>query len=249
MDDIQLPPARRQNLAASAAKVLKRYILIKRMEPGDRLPAERKLAESLNVSRTVLREALSQLIDEGILVRAPRAIQVAKIDRVRLASEFAPIDTEDAEVRDLIELRAILEIGSIEAIVLRATDDDIRELERWMLECEEKLKADESIVWADARFHSALLHTLDNESINALLPVIEDLRRHILFVSPSMLESASSPQNLRAVVEHRQLVEAIRRRDVETARRVILSHVGQYIRGDQFYAWSEAGALHAAPDE
>lgn len=249
MDEIQLPPARRQNLPVSVTKMLKRYILLKRMAPGDRFPAERKLAEALNVSRTVLRESLSQLIAEGILVRTPRTLQVAEFDRSRLAAEFLPIDIDDPEVRDLMELRAIVEIGAIEAIVLRATEEHLREIEHWVIECEEKLAANESIAWADARFHSALLHCLDNRSVDALVPVLEDLRRHVLFVTPHLLVSAGSPMNHRAVVDHRQIYEAIRRRDVETARRVTLSHVSQYVRGDREYVWSETGSLRPRRDD
>ncbi|MGH2561041.1 MAG: FadR/GntR family transcriptional regulator, partial [Thermomicrobiales bacterium] len=230
---IRLPTPRRQNLAASVAKVLKRYILLERLAPGDRLPAERRLAEALNVSRTVLREALSQLVGEGIVERSPRMLHVRDFDRARIAIELAPIDEDDAEVQDLIELRAILEIGAIETIVFRATEEDLREIERWVVEGERRLADGESLVWADARFHAALLHTLGNRSVDAFVPLIEENLRHSLFVSPHQLGSTGSPADLRVVHEHRQILEAIRRRDVEDARHVMASHLSYYIRQEQ----------------
>lgn len=240
-DELKLPPARRQHLARSVANVLKRYILIKRMEPGDRLPAERKLAESLNVSRTVIREALSQLIEENIVVRTPRSIQIAEFDVAQLAGEFAPVDPEDVDFFHLMELRAIIEIGAIETIVHRATDAHLREIEHWMLECEAKLAAGETMTWADARFHSALLHTLGNSSLDALLPMIEELRRHVLYVTPFMMTSVGSPRDHVTLSDHRAIYEAICRRDVETARLMVIKHVGQYIRGDSDYFWKNSG--------
>jgi DNA-binding FadR family transcriptional regulator len=233
LNEIRLPTPRRQNLAASVAKVLKRYIVLERLAPGDRLPAERRLAEALNVSRTVLREALSQLIGEGIVERAPRALHVRDFDRARIALELAPIDEDDAEVLDLIELRAILEIGAIETIVHRATDDDLGEIEQWVVECEQRLAAGETFVWADARFHAALLHTLGNRSVDAFVPLIEDNLRHSLFVAPHQLASTGGPSDLRVVREHRQILEAIRRRDVEKARHVMAAHLGYYIRRER----------------
>jgi GntR family transcriptional repressor for pyruvate dehydrogenase complex len=233
VNELRLPSPRRQNLAASVAKVLKRYILIERLEPGDRLPPERRLAEALNVSRTVLREALSQLIGEGIVVRAPRTIQIAEFDRAQLAAELAPVDKDDADMRDLIELRAILEIGAIETIVLRATENDLEEIERWVVEGERRLAADDTIIWADAQFHAALLHTLGNRSVDALVPLIEENMRQTLFVTEYQLSSAGSPENHRAVAEHRQILEAIRRRDVEAARHVMASHLSYYIRREK----------------
>lgn len=240
MDELKLPPARRQHLARSVVNVLKRYILIKRMQPGDRLPAERKLAESLNVSRTVIREALSQLIAENIVIRTPREIQIAEFDVAQLAGEFAPVDPEDVDFFDLMELRAIIEIGAIEAIVHRASEEHLREIEHWMLECEAKLLAGETMTWADARFHSALLHTLGNNSLDALLPMIEALRRHVLFLTPFMMSSTPSARDHQTIADHRAIYDAICRRDVEAARLMTIKHVGQYIRGNSEYFWQIA---------
>ena len=52
---ISLPIAPRESLATRSAIILKRYLLTEHLKPGDRLPPERRLAEALNVSRTVLR--------------------------------------------------------------------------------------------------------------------------------------------------------------------------------------------------
>src|SRR5262245_23553575 len=123
LDAIRFPVPRRENLATSVATLLKRYILVERLAPGHRLPSERRMADALQVSRPVLREALSQLIGEGILVRrSPRALCVADFDRVRVGSEVGSVDDADAEMRHLIEVRVVLEIGAIEAIADRASD-------------------------------------------------------------------------------------------------------------------------------
>jgi DNA-binding FadR family transcriptional regulator len=225
VDDIRIPAPKRQNLATTVAKVLKRHILLQRLEPGDRLPPERRLAEALNVSRTVLREALSQLVGEGLIYRSPRAILVREFDRTVLARDLAPIDDADTEVQDLIELRAILEIGAIEAIVHRATPAHLAEIERYVVECERRLAANESIIWADARFHSALLRTLGNRSVDAFVPLIEENLRHTLYITPRQLTTTGTSEDHRVVTEHRQIYEAIRRREPEEAVRTMEGHI------------------------
>jgi GntR family transcriptional repressor for pyruvate dehydrogenase complex len=110
---VGLPRLRREGLTGQVVTILKRYILAERLPAGWRLPPERNLADALNVSRTVLREALSHLIGEGILDRpSPRALRVAEFDRARVANELAPIEGDDRRMRDLIELRVIIERGS-----------------------------------------------------------------------------------------------------------------------------------------
>lgn len=76
----------RENLSTRSATVLKRYLLTEGLEPGDKLPSERRLAEALNVSRTVLREAINQLVGEGYIHKEPsRSPTVTEFDRERLA--------------------------------------------------------------------------------------------------------------------------------------------------------------------
>jgi DNA-binding FadR family transcriptional regulator len=128
-----LPSAPRESLSSRSAIILKRYLLSESLQPGDRLPPERRLAEALNVSRTVLREAINQLVGEGLVAReASRSPIVTDFDRARLASEMSMLAGPDAEIRDLIELRVMVELGAIEAIVERARDEDIAEMERWV---------------------------------------------------------------------------------------------------------------------
>jgi GntR family transcriptional regulator, transcriptional repressor for pyruvate dehydrogenase complex len=230
-----MPPAlRRQNLSDRAATILKRYIIAERLEPGHRLPAERRLADWLNVSRTVLREALSQLLGEGILERpSPYVLRVADFDRARVAADLAVVANEEAEAQDLIELRVMLEIGAVEAIVARAHDGHLREIERWVIEGERRLASGEPIYRADARFHAALLRTLGNRAINDFLPLIEENLRHDLVLDPHQLTTVGSAADHRVIRQHREIYEAIRRRDVESARRWMIAHLTPYLQRDR----------------
>jgi GntR family transcriptional regulator, transcriptional repressor for pyruvate dehydrogenase complex len=226
-----LPVLRREHLAARVAMILRRYIVVERLPAGHQLPPERRLADWLNVSRTVLREAISRLIGEGILYRpSPHALCVAEFDRGRLAAEVALIGDETVEGRDLVELRVVIELGAVEAIVARVTDDHLREIERWVIEGEQRLAAREPIYRADARFHAALLRVLGNRVIDGLLPLIEENLRQDLVLDPHQLTDVGTPVDRRVVRQHREIYEAIKRRDVEATRQGMLAHLTPYLQ-------------------
>ncbi|GAA2374238.1 RpiR family transcriptional regulator [Catellatospora methionotrophica] len=86
---VSLAMPARESLSSRSATALKRYLLAERLEPGDKLPPERRLAEALNVSRTVLREAVNQLVGEGLVRREPsRSPTVTDFDRRQLAAQL-----------------------------------------------------------------------------------------------------------------------------------------------------------------
>ena len=227
-----LPIFQRQSLSLRVTEILKRYILVEPLETGARLPAERRLAETLNVSRTVLREALSQLIADGILVRAtPRILSVAPFDRLRAAADLAPLNDYAIVDQGLIELRVIIEVGAIELITRRADARDLDEIERWVTEGERSVvDSAEMMGRVDLRFHTTLLRAAHNEAVNAFLPLVEQTMYQNVGAWLHHLGQRDHPEDHRVAAEHRQIFEAIKRGDRETARMVMLAHLAPYLR-------------------
>jgi GntR family transcriptional repressor for pyruvate dehydrogenase complex len=242
---VLLPTARRESLSTRSATILKRYLLSERLKPGDRLPPERRLAEALNVSRTVLREAINQLVGEGLILREPsRSPTVAPFDRGRLAHELSLLDGHEAEIRDLIELRVFVELGAIEAIVGRASEADLEEIERWVVEGERRVAADEPLSIADVRFHAALLRSLGNRSVDALLPLIEEHMRENLLVDMHELAGVITRDDHRVVGQHRQILEAVKAGDARAAKERMYEHLDPYLHPEK-YALDESGQLRS----
>jgi GntR family transcriptional regulator, transcriptional repressor for pyruvate dehydrogenase complex len=226
---LSLPTAPRENLSARSALILKQYLLSEPIKPGDRLPPERRLAEALNVSRTVLREAINQLVGEGLVRRDPsRSPTVADFDRERVAREMSMLD-ESTEIHDLLELRVLLELGAIDLIVKRATAEDLAEVERWVVEGERRLAAAEPLSLPEAKFHAALLRTLGNRSIDGLMPLVEEHMRSNLLVDPHELAGLITDNDHRSIAEHRQIFEAVKRGDAKAAREIMVAHLSGYL--------------------
>ncbi len=228
--DYLFAPAR-PNLSERVATILRRYVVVEELPAGARMPPERQLADTMNVSRTVLREAISRLIGEGLLERqSPRILTVREFDRGAETAGLLPIDEVEAEFRDLMEVRIIMEIGSIDVIVERATADHLKQIEFWLEEGERRLHTGEPVHSADANFHAALLRSIGNRAIDSFLPMLQDQMRTYIFFSPHQLRGPSRDQDIRVLREHRRIYEAIRNRDARTARDVMIAHLSHYLK-------------------
>src|SRR5437868_4206273 len=105
---------RETTLANQVSQQLEALIIERRLQPGDRLPAERELARQFGVSRTVIREAVRSLAAKGMLevrsgsgtiVRAPNAAAVSQSMTLFLRAGYPELD-----YRKVLEVRSILEV-------------------------------------------------------------------------------------------------------------------------------------------
>ena len=118
---------RGHTLSASTAAYLEK-VVVDDLSPGDKLPPERVLAENLEVSRTTIREALSDLEQRRLVTRTPgRGTVVAP----RSANATALLETmsADAEEDHVAELRMLIEPQVAGLAADRATASDLVALE------------------------------------------------------------------------------------------------------------------------
>ncbi len=229
-----LEPPTREGLADQVVTILKRFVLVDDLKPGSRLPTERRLADTLNVSRTVLREALSRLIGEGLLVRtSPRVLQIADFDRETLVASLSPFDDRHIHFRDLMELRYILEMGALPVIINKMTPEFLADIEYWAEAYEGRLRSGDAGHGMDIQFHASLLRTLNNPTIESLLPLIEEQIREYLLFDPRQLGGGMSASNERVMSEHREILEAIRARRPMDALAAMERHLSPYFMAMQ----------------
>jgi len=201
---------------------LERLILDGTLAPGDRLPPERELAEQLGVSRVSVREALRELENRRLIDRRPgRGTIVLEPGEVSAlgASMTAAARSLDPELRDIMELRAIIEPPIARIAAYRATARDLVQL-RELVEAMESEASTERYAELDRAFHQAIAQYAHNpllESINA------QIGGHI---APSR-SSKYQTRERRAVssAAHRRIFEAIEARDGERAEQEAREHV------------------------
>jgi GntR family transcriptional repressor for pyruvate dehydrogenase complex len=208
---------------------IERRVLNGDLRHGDRLPTERELAEQFGVSRTVVREAMKALAQKGLIqVRPGRGTFV--IDGTSQAMQHSlslmMMIGQVGTIASLAEVREILEPEIAAKAALRATEANIAAMQAAVATMDATLDDSDAFIAADHAFHRALAEGTQNAIILNLIDSIVDLlqeqRKRISLVS-------GGPQ--RGQYHHKQILDAIARRDPDTAREAMSAHLRQ-IRND-----------------
>lgn len=194
------------------------------LAPGDKLPPERELAETLDVSRTSVREALQWLEQRRLVDRRPGrgTVVLAPDHRVRnLADELDPGARERADVS---ELRTLIEPQVAGLAAARATDADLVLLERTLADSHAGLSPEESLA-LDLAFHAQLAHASGNPLLTSLCEVVagwsHDVRRR----------SHTTRVGRRSSVRwHRAILDAVAGHDAEAATTAMTEHLAEVAR-------------------
>ena len=218
-----------RNVALDAQRELERKLIDGTWKVGTRLPAERKLAESMGVSRNSLREAIFALKARGLLNSRPGS-GVFVSDRLQAAmtSPWRQLLADHPDLRwDTLEFRRELEAATAHYAALRAKRSDLERIEGIMRRLDAAYasgdKAEEQR--ADADFHEALAEASHNSMFLYLHSgMLRMLREHISLNLTSMDDGAgTTTEALRK--QHFAIWDAIRDKDPERARLAMLEHI------------------------
>lgn len=198
--------------------------LIKRgdFRVGDRLPAERELAEQLGVSRPSVREALIALEVEGIVeVRGGAGVFV--LDRAKPKSSQNG-STPPPGPFDLIQARWIIESEAAFLAASHATPQQLQRMKAALDEMRESPTHSPQATAADERFHLCIAEASGNAALLLVIQQLWELRTGALY---TQLESHFSGEEIwrLAVVEHAELLTAITSRDPAAARKAMRKHM------------------------
>ncbi len=224
-----LRPMTKDTLTLRVADAIKAYIVSENLSPGAKLPSERNLSELLAVSRNVVREGLSILVAEGVIVKkAGKGIFLREISQASLAHMGGEILKQERDRYEAIrEARAAVEIGAIGLIVSRVTEQDLEQLEQTVFNLERKAAAGEPFFREDMRFHLLLLQSARNDFLLQWSPMVEEVMRVWVYHKDSLANAVKphmSQDGARVAAEHRAILEAIRQRDVKESRALLTKH-------------------------
>ena len=197
-----------------------------RYAPGSKLPNENELSRNLQVSRTTLREAISFLVAQGVLeIRRGKGTFVAEelpaagLDLTSLAGMRSRV-----RAKDLFEMRLIFEPATAALACRRATDEELRQIQK-KAERMERIAA-EGGDWplADQEFHWAIIKASHNEYMRRLYPIINSAVNEILQLS----QNRQHMQDI-ALNDNRLILEFLLKRDEAGARHAMSIHMKHLI--------------------
>jgi DNA-binding GntR family transcriptional regulator len=196
------------SLKEMALSIIKDAVLSTKLEP-EKMYTEAALTAEMGISRTPVREALIHLASRGMIVYYPR-----KGFKIRSMTE--------KDVRDLFELRLVLELAVIRHITPGLTEDTLQEIEAVWRRYQETVEPADPLgtIRANRDFHVRLAQLTGNAYLIDALDQIRDLT-DLAGIRSLEIDTRATE----ATAEHGRIFQELRRRSLEGALREMESHI------------------------
>ncbi len=218
-----LTPIKPKRISDLVFEQLRDLIFKGRIKPGEQFMTERELAESLAVSRPTVREAINRLValqllehrqGQGTFVVSPSAEKNAL---------GVPHDQE-VSLADLLEVRLGIECNAVMMAARRATEEDIRDMEKSLRDMETQIDAGGLGSDPDVTFHMAIAYATKNMVQIHIMKSFYDL----LFygIKTNLQYLYTEPATLASITQHhKNILKAVRDRDPEAAYSAMREHI------------------------
>ena len=204
-----------------AEQLYSRIAVEKGLAPGEKLPNEVELAQSLGVSRATLREAIRTLVAQGVLeVRRGKGTFVSGAVEEMDDFGFSALERVRGQLRDLFELRSIFEPEVAALACRRAAEEELADILAKGEAVERRIRAGEDRTEADRAFHAAIVRGTHNEFLVRLLPLIDQAVSAALTAGEHQEQLAEDTCR-----DHALLMEFFRKRDGEGAGYAMAIHM------------------------
>lgn len=213
-----------EKLASAVVRQIELLILRGVLRPGERLPAERELAERLGVSRPSLREALHELQESGLLTsRQGAGVFVADV----LGSAFSPalvrlFASHDEAVYDALAFRRDMEGLAAERAARLGSKTDLAVIDAAFRKLEAARPGEAS--GPDAEFHLAILEASHNVVLLHMMRSMYDLLAEGVFYNRQVVFTRTRDRD-GLLEQHRAVNQSLQMRDGPGARAAIEAHL------------------------
>ena len=221
-----------------------------RLQPGEKLPTEAEIMAKFDVSRTVVREALSRLQASslvetrhgiGTFVLAPHDAGNFKIT----AEDFATVD----DVISVLELRISLETEAAGLAAQRRTSENLQALEAALGAFQDSIDIDSDAVPPDFQFHMEVARSTGNRHFTDLMTYLGTMIIPRTRVNTTQIAPEGRLNYLQRVHgEHESIYNAIRNRDTDAARAAMRTHLSnsreRLRKGKNAHTMQPATSLH-----
>ncbi|OFW62137.1 MAG: hypothetical protein A2133_05570 [Actinobacteria bacterium RBG_16_64_13] len=204
---------------------IKEAILDRSLKPGDRLPSEAELATRFAVSRQTIREALRTLEQTGFLGTPKKGATGGTTVQNTIAEAIAGLFVDALRMESVSVEEVNVARKAIEGVIVRfaienADDEDIRLLEENIAESRAQIDAGGMSTDSVLEFHRLVACAAKNYVFEIVVNALLFVLRGILMRNPPKLVTS-----LRSIESHRLLLEALKSRDVELGREIMLEHL------------------------
>ena len=195
------------------------HVIEQSLDPGDRLPPERDLAERLGVSRATVAQALVALEVLGV-IDVQHGNGAVLLYRPSSAVVLRGLREHTDRLPDIVDARSAVETKIAELAALRRTPEDLAAVEDALELMARDIAAGGRGLEGDELFHAAVTAAAHSSVLARLMTHISDLVRETRIES---LSQRGRPQ--RSLQSHWAIAEAIRNRDADGAAQSMAEHI------------------------
>jgi DNA-binding FadR family transcriptional regulator len=211
-----------ERLSERVTKQLLARITKGEFSPGDALPSEQALMGEYGVGRNTVREAMQALRTLGLVEVRPRLGARLLDQRAEnaMATSAVSLLLHDQTVRELYDVRLILEPGAAARAAVHRTEEDLAAMRRALTHFRVSHESGQLVWEADIEFHQAVATASGNSVLARVLAPVSDLlanARKATAQIPSAVE--------RAFTEHEEIAAAIAAGSPGRARRAMRTHI------------------------
>lgn len=216
------PPSRAQDVVTHVSRMIEDG----RIKPGEKIPSEAELIATLGVSRSVVREAVSHLQAAGMVetFQGKGTFAVSATPQ-RMGLDPNSVDSMQ-DVLAILELRIMLEAEAASLAASRATEAQLAQVKAALADFMDTCRAGSDTAETDTALHLAIALASNNRYLHDTL---NHLGRHFMprtrLLTARLSRDAPAVFVERVMREHEDIVDAISRRDPESARAAMRNHL------------------------
>ncbi len=227
---IQFKPINPKRISDQVFDQLRELIFRGDYLPGEKIMSERELANALNVSRNSVREAVNKLVTLRFLEqRQGQGTFVRSMDEAVKIPLATVMETQDASLIDLLEMRMGIECTAASLAARRANATDLEAIEKAIGEMESDTGSGGLGTEGDLSFHMAIASATKNPLQVYIMKNVSDFLH--VGIRENLLHLYEDPDNIVEILQqHKAIYRSIRSGDAEAAYKTMRNHINYVIR-------------------
>ncbi|TDF98044.1 FadR/GntR family transcriptional regulator [Paenibacillus piri] len=220
----------RKTFSRKVVEHIKELIVSGQLKPGDKLPAERELAEKMDVSRPTIREAFKILSAVGLLdIKQGSGVYVAA-QSMRLDNLASILFMQSDSIHELFEVRKMIEAESAAKAAICGTAEFLEEIYQMTSDSYNKVivnpqfatqeERETFLSESDQRFHIMIAEAAGNEVVVRIMMNLIDL------LKLSRMQSMKIPGRVeQSLKEHMMIARMLKENNMDSARSCMIEHL------------------------
>ncbi len=217
-------PIKKGKLSEVVVERLNAKIRSGELKAGEKLPTERAMAESMGVSRTVIREAIRIMVDKNVLELKNGCGYVRQLSFDEIMENMSEMfDLDEVSILEIMEVRMVLENYIVKKAVKNITGEQIEELQKEIDKMAQIMNERDDAVEQESAFHRGLAEATGNSALKSVYVLCEDLLRRAQRDSWRVAKAIGAPNT--AVADHQAILDAIQEKSENRAELLMQAHM------------------------